>query len=83
MVDMKASTLKALVDFCYTGTITISEESVLSILSAASLLQLSDVQLLEYVRLPLCQPEFLVNTVSKDALVKADASCRDFVDEAK
>ncbi|KAK6027432.1 BTB/POZ domain protein, partial [Ostertagia ostertagi] len=33
-----------LVDFCYTGKITINDENVFSILSAAGLLQLGDVQ---------------------------------------
>ncbi|KAK6056825.1 hypothetical protein COOONC_05664 [Cooperia oncophora] len=40
-------------------------------------------ELLEHVRLPTCHPRFLVDTVSKDELVKSDARCRDLVDEAK
>lgn len=40
-------------------------------------------QVLEHVRLPLCQAKFLVSTVSEDPLVKSDAHCRDLVDEAK
>ncbi|KAK5970013.1 BACK domain-containing protein [Trichostrongylus colubriformis] len=40
-------------------------------------------QLLRHVRLPLCQPKFLVGTVSTNALVMADAACRNLVDEAK
>ncbi|KAK6030611.1 BTB/POZ domain protein [Ostertagia ostertagi] len=44
IVDIEASTLEALVDFCYTGKITINDENVFSILSAAGLLQLGDVQ---------------------------------------
>ncbi|KAK6011382.1 BTB And Kelch, partial [Ostertagia ostertagi] len=40
-------------------------------------------QLFEHVRLPLCHSGFLVNTVSKEALVKANAACRNLVDEAK
>ncbi|KAK6044871.1 hypothetical protein COOONC_17624, partial [Cooperia oncophora] len=40
-------------------------------------------QLLEHVRLPLCSPKFLAETVSEDALVKADEACRDLLDEAK
>ncbi|PIO56708.1 BTB/POZ domain protein, partial [Teladorsagia circumcincta] len=44
MVDMKASSLEALVDFCYTGKITINDKNVLSILQTADVLQLVDVQ---------------------------------------
>ncbi|KAK6049542.1 BTB And Kelch [Cooperia oncophora] len=40
-------------------------------------------QLLEHVRLPLCEPLFLVRTVSEDMVVMADTGCRHFVDEAK
>ncbi|KAK6028250.1 BTB And Kelch [Ostertagia ostertagi] len=134
---MEASTLESLVDFCYSGEITISESNVYSILPAACLLQLSEVQdiyykddfnqlpfnqivelissdelyvrseeqvftavlqwvrydlrdrkqffsqLLKHVRLPLCSPEFLVNTVSDNVLVNEDVDCRDLVDEAK
>ncbi|CAJ0572254.1 unnamed protein product, partial [Mesorhabditis spiculigera] len=38
---------------------------------------------LEYIRLPLCDPKFLVSVVSEDPLVKADPAARDLVDEAK
>ena len=40
-------------------------------------------EVLQHVRLPLCNPKFLVGTVSNDALIKSDSECRDLVDEAK
>jgi hypothetical protein len=44
MVDIDDITLEALVDFCYSGEITISDSNVQSILPAACLLQIQDVQ---------------------------------------
>lgn len=38
---------------------------------------------MEHVRLPLCNPKFLVGTVGSDNLIKADETCRELVDEAK
>ncbi|KAK6051081.1 BTB And Kelch, partial [Cooperia oncophora] len=140
---MEASTLEALINFCYSGLTKITDDNVLSILPAACRLQFNEVQevsgneefnylsverlvdlisheelnvrseeqvylavarwvrfnlpdrkqflakvqamfsLMEHVRLPLCQPKFLVSTVSKDALVMADVTCRNLLDEAK
>lgn len=44
---------------------------------------LSNVQVLQHVRLPLMTPKFLVGTVGADLLIKSDEACRDLVDEAK
>lgn len=44
MVDIDDKTLESLVDFCYTGEITISDANVQSILPAACLLQIQEVQ---------------------------------------
>lgn len=181
MVDIEPHTLQTLIDFCYTGEITVADFNVQSILPAACLLQLNEIQdvcceflkkqldptnclgirafadthacrelmriadkfthhnfqdvakseefillpvsqlldiisseelnvrseetvfqaamawirhdlpnrrqllprVLEHVRLPLCPAKFLVSVVSEDPLIKADAQCRDLVDEAK
>ena len=40
-------------------------------------------QVLQHVRLPLCHPKFIVNTVSEEILIKGDQESRDLVDEAK
>ncbi|KAK6017439.1 kelch repeat protein, partial [Ostertagia ostertagi] len=81
--EVGASTPDALVEFCCSGKTETSDTNVLTILPAACLLQLSRVKLMEHVRLPLCRPKFLVHTVSKDAVVMANAACRNLVDEAR
>ncbi|XGW15068.1 hypothetical protein V3C99_000949, partial [Haemonchus contortus] len=137
MFDVEAPALDALINFCYEGEIQIDGINVPSILHAACLLQLNEVQdiiateeflqlpinqldhllssddlavpteeqvfgallrwvefdlsarkkflpkLLEHVRFPLCWPDFLVNTVTKNALVMRNATCRKLVDQAK
>ena len=40
-------------------------------------------QLLEHVRLPLVEAEYLVSCVSSEPLIRQNESCRDLVDEAK
>ena len=44
MIDIDESTLRNLVDFCYTGSIKIDEENVHSLLAAACLLQMQEVE---------------------------------------
>lgn len=44
MRDIEAQTLQLLIDFCYTSEITINEQNVQSILPAACLLQINEVQ---------------------------------------
>lgn len=44
MVDIGSRTLQTLIDFCYTGEITIADVNVQSILPAACLLQLNEIQ---------------------------------------
>ena len=44
MIDINPQTLQALIDFCYTGEISITVGNVQSLLPAACLLQLNEIQ---------------------------------------
>lgn len=46
MVDIGAKTLQTLIDFCYTGEISVADNNVQSILPAACLLQLNEIQVI-------------------------------------
>ncbi|PIO66961.1 kelch repeat protein, partial [Teladorsagia circumcincta] len=58
-------------------------KQLLELISSEELQVPSEEELFEHVRLPLCRPLFLVGAVSKETLVKADAVCRNLVDQAK
>lgn len=49
MSDISSQTLQSLVDFCYTGEISISDVNVQSLLPAACLLQLNEIQVIGFV----------------------------------
>ncbi|PIO69891.1 kelch repeat protein [Teladorsagia circumcincta] len=56
-------------------------EQIVELISSEEL-RLKSAQLLVYTKLSLCHPEFLANTVDKEALVNEDAACRNLVAEA-
>ncbi|KAK6047774.1 BTB/POZ domain protein [Cooperia oncophora] len=51
VVGVEASTLDAVVSFCYSGKITITEDNSLSILAAACYFQLDEIQVRKTVKL--------------------------------
>nr|XP_026694339.1 kelch-like protein 2 isoform X1 [Ciona intestinalis] len=90
-LNFKAISLKELLSFLSNNNLKVKLEELVRVYEAAMTWVHHDVtsrkrqlpRILEHVRLPLVQPQFLLDVVQSDSLIKDNKACERFLDEAR